>query len=921
MIFTQPIWLTLAIPVAVALWLWRAPSRLLEILRVVATVLILVAMAGPALRLPSRQGFVVVVADRSLSMPADSEKQLLSAIERVHEAMPKGSLLGVVAFGHRAVIERTPQAGDFTKFLHRVEREGSDLSEGLDKGLALIPRDAAGRLLLLSDGRWTGASPVGPASRAAARGIGVDYRLVGRTSADDLAVARIAAPAEVTPGESFMVTAWVSSPSRRTVTLELLRDGKPLAQARRTVPSGLSRHVFRDVARSPGVQGYVVRIVDSQDDPTPENNAARALVGVSGPKPALLVTAKGREGLAKLLRAGGIKLRVATPRQVAWGLADLAKYTAVLIENVPASEIGSGGMANLAAWARETGSGIMMTGGTQSYGPGGYYRSPLEPIMPLSMELRREHRKLSLAIVVALDRSGSMNAPVGGGKTKMDLANIASAEVLSLLSGADEFGVVAVDSSPHTVVPLAPANPGMRSKILSIRSMGGGIFVYTALRHAASMLADAKSGTKHIILFSDAADSEEPGKYKELLAKCRKANMTVSVIGLGKPTDVDADFIRDVAKRGGGEIYFTEKAAELPRIFAQDTFTVARSTFVDEPTRIRTTGGLAALTGRVYKIPYPVGGYNLCYAKPGANVAAVTFDEYKAPFIAAWQAGLGRVLCYTGEASGDHTGFIARWPGVGRLMTSLARWAVGRRDELKGGMMVTHRVRKGLCVVELHLDPERPPPSFKELPRARVARGRPGATPVTETRSLRWSGVDRLSVSFPLGGEETAISTVEVPGYGRVTLPPVCLPYSPEYQPGRPGEGRAALEAVARATGGQERVQVGEIWGDVPRRPRRIPIGSWLLFVAMALFLAEILERRSGLVSRMRLPAVGRLAGRLRLPRRRRRPRRAKRPAVQAPTAEAPPEEPKPQPEKKKEEPAPTLDAFQRAKRSARRRM
>src|SRR5207244_1117201 len=89
------------------------------------------------------------------------------------------------------------------------------------------------------------------------------------------------------------------------------------------------------------------------------------------------------------------------------------------------------------------------------YGPGGYYKSPIDPILPVSMELRNEHRKLALAIVVALDRSGSMAVPVSGGKVKMDLANLGTASVLDLMGPMDEFGCIAVDTIPHTIAPLA----------------------------------------------------------------------------------------------------------------------------------------------------------------------------------------------------------------------------------------------------------------------------------------------------------------------------------------------------------------------------------------------------------------------------------------------------------------------------------
>ena len=189
------------------------------------------------------------------------------------------------------------------------------------------------------------------------------------------------------------------------------------------------------------------------------------------------------------------------------------------------------------------------------------------------MELRREHRKLSLAIVVAMDRSGSMSMTVGGGRTKMQLANLATAEVFDMLSPMDEFGVVAVDSSPHTIVDLAPVEnrSHVRSDILRIGSQGGGIFIYEALSAAATMLLKAQAGTRHIILFADAADSEEPGRYRQLLEECRKANITVSVVGLGTPSDVDAELLQDIAYRGNGRCFLPRMPKSLPRLFAQDT--------------------------------------------------------------------------------------------------------------------------------------------------------------------------------------------------------------------------------------------------------------------------------------------------------------------------------------------------------------
>ena len=61
------------------------------------------------------------------------------------------------------------------------------------------------------------------------------------------------------------------------------------------------------------------------------------------------------------------------------------------------------------------------------------------------MEIREEQRKLGLAMVMALDRSGSMGASAGG-STKMQLANRGAATAIELMSAMDAVAVLAVDT-------------------------------------------------------------------------------------------------------------------------------------------------------------------------------------------------------------------------------------------------------------------------------------------------------------------------------------------------------------------------------------------------------------------------------------------------------------------------------------------
>ncbi|HEX4129814.1 MAG TPA: VWA domain-containing protein [Pirellulales bacterium] len=864
MTFTSPFWLILAVPALVVIWLRPMPSRVLTVLRVVTVLLLLLAICGLCVMLPSRSGCVVMVADRSLSMPPGSEVQEAEAAELLYRSMGPSDELAVVSFGERTAVEQPPQSARFGGFVADVGAEASNLAEAVDRAVSLVPPERPGRIVVLSDGHATGGDVAAAAARAASAGIAIDYRAIERSGAGDLAVERIDAPSSVAAAEAFMISAWVHSPRPQDVSYELISGEHVLASGTRSLPAGRSRLVFRDKAGDAGARSYTLRVnaIGSNDDPVVENNRARFLVGVRGVKPVLCVGPTA-SSLPKLLEAGGLKVVRRSPEKLDWSLAELAAFAAVLVEDIPAGQIGTAGMETLAAWIGDAGGGLLLTGGRNAYGTGGYFKSALEGVLPVSMELRREHRKLSLAIVVALDRSGSMAMTVPGGRQKIELADLATCEVLNQLSGADEFGCLAVDSIAHEIVPLSDLKhkAEMERMILRIDSMGGGIFIDEALEKAAAMIAPATAGAKHIILFADAADSEQPGDYRTLLEKCTKAGITVSVIGLGTERDTDAALLKDVAACGGGQCMFTDNAQELPRLFAQDTFLVSRSTFVEEPTGVRATAGMAMLSSQPWGELPQVGGYNLCYLRPGANLAAVTRDEYQAPLVAAWQAGIGRVLCYTGEADGKYTGPIGTWPHAGEFFCSLSRWASAQDQGLGSDMLLTQQLRGGTARIELHLDSERTGTPFSALPQVTVLRALDGQKPTAERLPLAWTSADVLSIDVPLAGKETLLTSVDVPGVGHATLPPTCLPYSPEFALHADGEGRPTLERMARTTGGIERVNLTGIWNDLPRMPRQISLVPWLLLSSAVLLLAEVLQRRTGIFSlRWRRPASVRVA-------------------------------------------------------------
>ncbi|MHB1156423.1 MAG: VWA domain-containing protein [Phycisphaerales bacterium] len=856
--FEQAMWLLVGVPLLAALGWWRLPGRLMTVLRAVVIVLVVLGMSGMKVRLPSRAGMVVMVVDRSRSMPADSEGRLTEAVRLVAGARKSSDALAVVSMGQGAATEQIGEGGQFSGFTSAApgSGEGSNYAAGLEKALSLIGPDQPGRILVVGDGKWTGRDPMDQAGRAAARGIAIDYRLMERPAVGDAAIERMIGPDEVNEGEGFMIAAQVRSPVKQEVLYELVRDNRVLSRGRKVIVAGQDRLVFRDeakVALGGGVLRYRLTITPGEQDPVPENNTAKLLVGVNGPKAVLHVAERGDSGLGRLLRAGKMDVRTMTAERADWSLEALANYSGVILENVPAERVGEANLGTIAQWVKQAGNGVMMTGGRSGFGVGGYYKSAIEPVLPVSMELRKEHRKLAMAIVVALDRSGSMAASVGGGLAKIDLANRATEEVIDMMSEMDQAGVLAVDSIAHVVADLQPVTnkAAITSRVRGIRSEGGGIFIYEALSKAMGMLSKSDLMTRHVILFADAADSEEPGDYVDLLAKAKAAGITVSVVGLGRPTDSDAELLRDIAKRGDGRMFFTDNPSELPRLFAQDTMVVARSTFVDQPTTVALTAELAGITTRPMTLDpqtNAVGGYNLTYLRDGAGLSGKTVDEYGAPLIAQWQAGAGRAVVYTGEADGKYTGAIARWKDMGALMTSLARWTAGARQMLPGGAVLTQTLRDGVVRVTLHLDPARQGEPFEKLPVVTTLRGVAGRPPEVSHQAMRWTGVDELEAVVEPVGEETVLNAVDMAG--RTTaMAPVTLPYSPEYQPGDDRRGVVTLRAMAAGTGGASRDVLGDVWGELPTRARWIDLSPWLYSLALTVLLAEIFERRSGLLA------------------------------------------------------------------------
>lgn len=843
-------WLILLIPSLWLVWRFRPMSDRILFLRVMLIILVILALAGLKMRLPGREGVIVVVADRSLSMPSETDARVNETMTLLKNQMPAGARLGLVTFAEEARVEMAPARSSFTGFTGEFSRESSRLDEGIKRALSLIPGDLTGRILVISDGLWSGADPRLAAFQAASRNIPVDYRWLTRDLSADLAITSFNVPGMLSPGEAFIANAEVFSPVAQTVQIGLFSSDRQIASYSRQLKAGENPLIFSLVAPPASVVRFRLKVTTSQADPLGENNEARAISEVIGKKPVLVIADNIESAMFKLLQSAGSRVEIIDPLKINWSIEFLAGYSSVVIENVSANRLTMHGMQLLAAWVDQMGGGLVLTGGKNSFGNGGYYQSPLERILPVSLELRSQHRKLALALMVVMDRSGSMAAPAKGDRTKMDLANIAAASSLDLLSPFDEFGLLAVDTEAHVVVPLQrmTEKARWREQILRVESSGGGIYVFEGISRAAEMLLQAEAQTRHIILFADASDSEQPGRYWELLEKATGAGLTLSVIGLGTEADSDANLLRKIAEAGKGRIFFTREPEELPRLFSQDTFVAARSTFIEEPVPIESLAATSRFLNERVAVKSQVGAYNLCYLKPEAFMALRTTDENAAPILAAWQSGLGRVACYTGVTGGKGAGQFVTEPAAASLLSGVCSWVAFDDRQSFGEMTLSQQISNGMWRAEVFLDPERERESFRDTPEIGLIRSMEGGETEGSTLKMQWVSADSLGAETMIRGNEVIAGVIRS-GKLQKRMNPVCQPYCPEFLPSRFRSGLAELKDLAAISGGREVIDLGRVWDSMPAKVQLRDFSGELLFLALLLFLIEVAERRMAVLS------------------------------------------------------------------------
>ena len=694
MIFAAPLAFLLLLCLPYFFWLGKPNTSLrrwrewLSLgLRLVILLLLVLSLAGTQVVQAADQLAVVFLVDASDSISQAQAAQAESFVRNSIANMKVGDETAVILFGANALVERPMSAlAELAPITSVPQALQTDIAEAIRLGLALFPAGSARRLVIVSDGTATTGDAAAAARLAASSGVSIDSYYLPRATTDvEALLTDVNAPTRVSQGESFRLDVMAESTADMQATLRVLASGSVVYEQAVQLRTGVNNFAVRLRATEQEFARYRVQLTPINDTYY-QNNELAAFTEIVGPPRVLLVghdgTTTADDGtplpdetaaLQLALAATGLQVERVTPENLPGNLSQLSNYGSVVLVNVNAKNVAPRKMEVLQSYVRDLGGGLVVIGGPESYGMGGYFRTPLEETLPVDMQIKDQERFPSVSIVIVIDRSGSMGQQEGG-VTKIQLAAEGAVRVVELLNDFDEISVIPVDTQPDN--PIGPLPASQREEAIAlirqIGAGGGGIYVRTGLEAAAQALAQSSHQVKHIILLADGGDSEEKEGVPELIDGLTAQGVTVSTVSIGN--GLDTPWLQQMAVRGNGRFHFTDQAANLPQIFTQETTSIQRSYLIEERFFPDLVSNSPILSG-IRAVP-PLYGYVGTSPKGTAQVILNTHQGD--PLLAAWQYGLGRSVAWTSDASGRWATEWVQWEGFPAFWAQAIRWTISQ---------------------------------------------------------------------------------------------------------------------------------------------------------------------------------------------------------------------------------------------------
>jgi len=667
---------TLLVLVPIGWYFWKSLSdfplvqrRISLVTRALMLICLSLALAGLTLLEPTKRTFVVLAVDRSQSVDVDSNAKIDAYVSQTRESVGQNEM-AVLDFGlEPAALKRL---GEIGQPLADDARRATNIAAAIETAVASIPPSHVPHVVVLSDGRQT----IGDAVQAAAAAK-VPISTVPLPSRDEpeVQVADVTAPAQVRQGEPFYVEVTIASNHADAGFIDVYR-GDVLAIEQKEpikIEVGETKLRFRQTVDDEKQVDYAVR-VRGFTDTLLDNNSASAVMFASGKPTVLLVDSQVDQTneLRWALEEQGLLVQVRPVEGVPRSLSELQRFDCLMLSNVPATAMTLQQMEIIRTYVQDLGGGLVMLGGDQSFGLGGYYKTTLEEILPVRSNFEKEKEKPSLAMVLVVDKSGSM------GGQKIELAKDAAKGAVELLSPRDQIGIIAFDGDSYWISEIhSAADKGYVLDRISTIEASGGTNIYPGLSDAYEALSSTSAKLKHVILMTDGHST--PGDYEGIIRDMVAARITVSTVACG--AEADQQLLEELAQTGGGRYYMCEDPQSVPQIFAKETVTASKSAINEIPFLPQLVRPTQVLGGLELDTAPLLLGYVVTRPKPTSEF--ILASESGDPLLAWWRYGLGMTVAFTSDAKSQWAAEWLAWPQFGPFWAQITRHAM-RKSDAKG---------------------------------------------------------------------------------------------------------------------------------------------------------------------------------------------------------------------------------------------